>query len=300
MLIHDAHCHFFSPQFFKILAQARGDVPSDDPVAAITALLGWDNPGSPAELADHWAEELEQNEVGRAALIASVVGDEKSVAVAVQRHPKRFVGFFMVDPAAEEAVQRVNVAFGELGLSCVCLFPAMHGVHLDAKATTDIFECVAKHVGAAIFVHCGVLTVGVRKKLGLGGTFDTRFSNPLDLHPVATAYPQIPIIIPHFGAGFFREALILADLCPNIYFDTSSTNSWTKYHPGLTLKEVFQQALQVVGPDRLLFGTDSSFFPRGWQRAVWEKQATVLEHLAVETAWKENIFQKNFDRLFGG
>ncbi len=168
----------------------------------------------------------------------------------------------------------------------------MHRVHLDDEATTNIFECVAEHEGAAVFVHCGVLTVGVRKKLGLSGTFDTRFSSPLNLYPVATAYPQVPIIIPHFGAGFFREALILADLCPNIYFDTSSTNSWTKYHPGLTLKEVFQQALQVVGPDRLLFGTDSSFFPRGWQKAIWERQSAVLEYLDVETAWNENIFQK--------
>ncbi len=45
MLIHDAHCHFFSPQFFKMLAQAKGEVSLDDPVAAITALLGWTNPG---------------------------------------------------------------------------------------------------------------------------------------------------------------------------------------------------------------------------------------------------------------
>ena len=57
---------------------------------------------------------------------------------------------------------------------------------------------------------------------------------------------------------------MVADLCPNVLLDTSSSNGWIKYQPGLTLADVFRQALAVVGPDRLLFGSDSSFFPRGW------------------------------------
>ena len=54
-----------------------------------------------------------------------------------------------------------------------------------------------------------------------------------------------------------------ADACPNIYLDTSSSNGWTRYTPGLTLLDVFKTALAAVGPSRLVFGTDSSFFPRG-------------------------------------
>jgi hypothetical protein len=71
-------------------------------------------------------------------------------------------------------------------------------------------------------------------------------------------YPNLPFVVPHFGAGYFREALMLADLCPNVYLDTASSNSWIKYE-GLELKTVFRRALDVVGPGRLLFGTDSSF-----------------------------------------
>ena len=80
----------------------------------------------------------------------------------------------------------------------------------------------------------------------------------------------------------FREALMVADLCPNIYFDTSSSNAWVKFTPGLTLEAVFETAaLQVLGPERLLFGTDSSFFPRGWHRAVYNQQRTALVSLGV-------------------
>ena len=130
-----------------------------------------------------------------------------------------------------------------------------------------------------LFVHCGVLTVGIRRKLGLPSRFDMRFSNPLDLHAIALAHPRLPIVVPHFGAGMFREALMLADLCPNVLLDTSSSNHWIDYHPGLTLVDVFRQALLVAGPSRLLFGTDSSFFPRGWNRGVWDAQHQALERL---------------------
>ena len=100
-----------------------------------------------------------------------------------------------------------------------------------------------------MFVHCGVLSVGIRKKLGLPSPFDIRFGNPLDLHGVAMKHPNVPIIIPHFGAGMLREALMLADCCPNVHLDTSSSNSWIKFSPGLTLEQVFKTALDVVGPD---------------------------------------------------
>jgi predicted TIM-barrel fold metal-dependent hydrolase len=104
--------------------------------------------------------------------------------------------------------------------------------------------------------------------------------------------------VPHFGAGLFREALMAADQCPNIYLDTSSSNSWMKYHPGLTLEGVFRQALAVVGPDRLLFGTDSSFFPRGWQTPVYDAQVAALDAIGVSPGDRAKILGGNFERLF--
>ncbi|MGH9341312.1 MAG: amidohydrolase family protein [Acidobacteriota bacterium] len=291
-MINDCHCHFFSKRFFEKLAGPEGSG------RQITDQLAWDFPGTPEDLADRWIEELDGHQVGRAALIASVPGDERSVAAAVNRYPRRFVGFFMVDPTAPQAPQRVEEALKALGLRCVCLFPAMQRFSLNDDRTLLILEAAASKPGAAVFVHCGVLSVGVRKKLGLPSRFDMRYSNPLDLHAVALAFPQLPIIVPHFGAGFFREALMLADLCSNVYLDTSSSNSWVKYNPGLSLEAVFDQALRVAGPDRLLFGTDSSFFPRGWQRPLFEEQQKILGQLGLSDAEREKIFRINFDGLF--
>ncbi|MEE2839654.1 MAG: amidohydrolase family protein [Acidobacteriota bacterium] len=296
--INDCHCHFFSHRFFRELAREKDLEASQDPVGEITQQLGWETPGAPLDLAERWVQELDLNQVNRAALIASIPGDEESVAAAVARYPERLVGFFMVNPCQEGTQERIQQAVSELGLRCICLFPAMHQFHMYEDRALDVFETAASLDDAVVFVHCGVLSVGVRKKLDLPSRFAMRLSNPLDLHSVALSYPKLPIIIPHFGAGLFRETLMLADLCPNVYLDSSSSNSWIKYVPSLTLEDVFRQALEVVGPDRLMFGSDSSFFPRGWQHPVWESQMAVLDSIGADDTIKAKFLSGNFDRLF--
>jgi predicted TIM-barrel fold metal-dependent hydrolase len=203
----------------------------------------------------------------------------------------------MHNPIAPDAQSSLDRSFGALKLSGACLFPAMHGYRLDNESVEPVFRAAAAHRGV-VFVHCGVLTVGVRRKLGLPSRFDLRLGDPLAVARLALAYPDVPVIVPHFGAGFFREALMAADQCASIHLDTSSSNGWIKYHPGLTLAEVFRTALAVVGSSRLLFGTDSSFFPRGWQKPVFDNQQHVLKGLEVGAADQDAIFRGNFDRLF--
>src|SRR6476660_5368649 len=97
IMINDSHCHFFSSRFLELLAADGREAD------AIAAALGWDAPGTVATLADRWVADLVRQGVRRAVLIASVPGDEPSVADAVSRHPHRFVGFFMHNPAGDGA-----------------------------------------------------------------------------------------------------------------------------------------------------------------------------------------------------
>jgi predicted TIM-barrel fold metal-dependent hydrolase len=296
--MNDAHCHFFSTPFFAALGRQLKSAGDGAPADVALAKLGWEAPGTVDALADRWVAELDRAQVARAVLIASVPGDAASVAAAVVRHPRRFVGLFMVDPTQPDAPALAAAALDAGGVRGICLFPAMHRVAVTDDRVRQLFDVAVARPGTVVFVHCGVLTVGVRARLGLPSPFDIRFGNPLDLHVVAGAYPSVPIIIPHFGAGFFREALMVADLCANVLLDTSSSNAWIKYHHGLTLAAVFQQALDVVGADRLLFGSDSSFFPRGWVATVLEQQVTALDQIGADAAVRAKIFGDNFDRLF--
>lgn len=296
--VHDIHCHFLSARFFEALGREKHGLQAGLSSRQIAAELGWEDPGAPEALADRWVAELDRHQTGRAAIIGSVPGDEESIATAVARHPGRFVGFFALNPTAPDGPERARRAFGELGLRCACLFPALNRYPLDGEQVTKVFEIAAAH-GGAMFVHCGYLWIEARAKMGLPSVLDLRFGDPLALAVTAARFPTVPVIIPHFGAGFFREALMAAEACPNIHFDTSSSNSWVKFIPGLTLTEVFHRALAVVGPDRLMFGTDSSFFPRGWRRVVHGAQRTVLEELKVEPGVARKIFAGNFTRIFG-
>ena len=261
---------------------------------AAGAQLGWQlPPHEPEKLAAAWVHELDRYGVSAAALIASVPGDEDSVIAAAHAFPDRFFAYAMVNPRALTA--GLPAAFSAVRVAC--LFPAMHGYSIQDDCARPVFEWAQSH-RRAVFVHCGVLSVGVRKKLGLPSLFDMRFSNPVDLHAVALRYPEVPIVVPHFGAGYFREALMLADQCANVYLDTSSSNQWMRYQAShLTLREVFRHALEVAGPKRLLFGTDSSFFPRGWHHAIFEDQAKALYEIGTSEADARAIFGENLLRI---
>ena len=296
--MNDAHCHFFSTPFFAALGRQLKDADDREPQETALERLGWEAPGTAEALADRWVGELDRAGVARAVMIASMPGDAGSVGAAVMRHPRRLVGFFMVDPTQREAATQAAAALDSGGLRGMCLFPAMHRFAIHDDCVRRLFDVAAARPGTVMFIHCGVLTVGVRKKLGLPSPFEIRYGNPLDLQAIAAAYPAVPVIVPHFGAGLFREALMLADLCANVRLDTSSSNGWIKYQPGLTLTAVFQQALSVVGADRLLFGSDSSFFPRGWVKEVFEQQSSALDEIGATSEAREKIFGGNFERLF--
>jgi predicted TIM-barrel fold metal-dependent hydrolase len=296
----DAHVHFFSPAFFARLAVESGRGPLD--VEELGRTLEWRIPPTCEDLAAAWEQELDDYSVAKAALIASVPGDEDSVATAVRLHPERFWGFFMANPVAPQnapgGVERVQEALAGGLLQGVCLFPAMHRYPIGDPRVRPVFEAAAAHPGTVVFVHCGVLTVGVRRKLGLRSPFDMRYSNPIDLHALAMEFPSVNFVIPHFGAGYFREALMLCDLCPNVYLDTSSSNSWVRSQPQtLDLKDVFRKALEVAGPRRLLFGSDSSFFPRGWHARILQTQIQALCDIEIAAEHASLILGGNLERL---
>jgi len=292
LAIQDAHVHFFSHKFYSALAQQKKAANAE----ALAPLLNFEiPPAAPVELADRWAAELTRSNVQRAALIASLPSDEESVSSAVAAHPDRFYGYFMLDPTQPDALARVKLAAANPHLHCLCLFPAMHTYALTDPRLVPILEVCSDHQ-LVVFVHCGAISMGVRKKLGLASQFNLRYSNPIDLHPVALHFPLVRFVIPHFGAGLLREALMVADLCPNVFFDTSSSNRWMVYE-GLDLPEVFRRSIEVLGVNRLLFGTDSSFFPRGWHAAVLDQQAKALYELGLDAQQASQILGSNLEQL---
>lgn len=299
MPVIDAHAHFFSYRFFATLAAELPEPPSEvELYPTLRKRIPWEFPeADPVDLGKQWVAEMNRHGISRMVLIASVPRDEESVAAAAQAYPDRIIAYFLLNPISDDAPARITRAFAELGVRGVCLFPAMHRFHLWDQRLLPIYETAAAY-GGIVFVHCGYLKVGIREKLGLPSRFEMRFANPVDLHGVAKAFPNLPFVIPHFGCGYFRELLLLADQCSNIYTDTSSSNDWVHLMPyPLDLKTLFAKSLQVLGPERILFGTDSSFFPRGWRKDIFDAQVEVLEALQVPAPQVTQMFSGNIARL---
>lgn len=294
-MIVDAHTHLFSRVFFEALA-GLSPLPGtvDERLARVAREAGIELPD--AHLGAHvgrWLAELDAAGVERCVVFASVPAEADAVAAAVRTAPDRLAGYAQVDPGAADAVSATEAHFVERGFHGALLFPAMHRFPMGGKAARAVLDVVAAHRGIVV-VHCGILQVKLRDLLGLPRPYDLAFANPLDLVPVANAYPDARFVVPHFGAGFFREVLMLGAQCENVLVDTSSSNSWMATQAQrISLAEVFRRTLDVYGPARVLFGTDSSTFPRGWRSDLLDAQRAALAEAGASAAEQAQVLGGN-------
>ena len=297
----DAHTHFFSHQFFQTFARlARQNLLTEAPLTAVAQRLGVEIPPEDAtHLGQRWVGEMDKYGIERLVMFTSVPGDHDAVAAAAHAFPERITGYIMLDPTQPNAVDLLRQGVQRQGLKGVTLFPAMHNFYAYDERLYPLYQAAAE-LGIPVFMHFGVLKVSIRDKLGLPNVFDLRYADPIDLHQAAIDFPSVNFIIPHFGCGYFREVLMLGAQAPNVYVDTSSSNTWLTYMPShLDLKTVFDKTLQVFGPHRILFGTDSNVFPRGWRQDIFQQQVEILRELNTTRESVELILGGNIVRLLG-
>jgi len=99
------------------------------------------------------------------------------------------------------------------------------------------------------------------------------------LHDLAVAHPKLPIILAHGGG--FNTPKIMRDV-PNVYLEFSGS--------GINC-DVIRNALEVLGPERLLFGTDQDLFDAGFELGgYWDAGLTPEQ--------AELIMYRNAKRLF--
>ncbi len=301
MPIFDSHLHFFSRDFFAAMVRQKNPTANiDQALDDLAQRAKIELP--PSEVLAHlkrWLGELDRHGVERALVFASLPEEAAAVAEALKNSAGRFVGFCMANPRMDGAVHRVHKLAHECGYRGVMLFPALHHYHLFDASLLPFFEAVAE-CRMNVLAHFGILQVKLRDAIGLPRIYDSRFANPLDLQAVANRFPQIKFILPHFGCGFFRETLMLGLQCENVYVDTSSSNNWMITQPHkLTLAEVFEKTRLAFGVEKILFGTDSGVFPRGWRKDILKEQKQAMVSAGFSEAEMEMVVGGNAGRLFG-
>jgi predicted TIM-barrel fold metal-dependent hydrolase len=298
----DAHTHFFSREFFRLLAvesaAARGLAGPEEPLQELARKTGIEIPeADPRVHAGRWVQELDRHGVERAVTIASHPGEEDAVREGARAAGGRLVPVLLVDPRTEAGVARGIRALTEGGYRGVLLFPAIHRV-APADPGLDPLFAAAGSRNALVIVHCGILEIKVRDLLGIRPAYDLGLATPLAVSAAAERHPRTRFLIPHFGAGFFRETLLAGAQTKNLYVDTSSSNSWRRAQPeSPSLEQVFRKTIEVFGPRRILFGTDSSTFPRGWRAPIREEQEAALAALGAAEGDRERILGGNLAEI---
>jgi predicted TIM-barrel fold metal-dependent hydrolase len=179
------------------------------------------------------------------------------------------------------------------------LFPAMHDYSIQAPEVSAALELAKAH-GMVVFVHCGKLRVGVREMIGLDPDFPAERSRPRDVAAVARAHRDVAFIIPHFGSGYFEETLDLATAYRNVYVDTAGSHAWAADHnPPLSLADIFYQVKDAIGTERILFGSDSGVFPRGYRADLLLAQIDAMMEAGFSTSEREAVLGRNLARLIG-
>jgi predicted TIM-barrel fold metal-dependent hydrolase len=108
------------------------------------------------------------------------------------------------------------------------------------------------------------------------------YSQPFQVMEQARRFPAVPFVIGHFGKIMFLDAVRSAELCPNVYLETS----------GAQVADL-QFAVEHIGAGRILFGTD---LPIGGAPSAKWNMAKIRSAISDETLLR-GIFGENAQRL---
>jgi len=259
--ILDFHVHFVVPG-------ARGRMPTGNSAELTYAqrqyawmLEAWDFPQPEEEVPEppanlrRWVRELDEKRVDG---IVFVTGPgAEFMGEAQKAYPDRVFAFSHVSPDDPEASRKLLEDIEVHGLKGFKTFGPRFEHPLDDRRYWPLWEMLAER-RLPVLIHYGVLGGG-------GGTVFHPSMSPLTIAPVARAFPDLPIVVPHFGAGYWGDLLQLAWAHENVYVDTSGSNQWIRWMPyPLTLGDLLRKAYETMGPRRIIFGTDSQYFPRGF------------------------------------
>lgn len=203
---------------------------------------------------------------------------------SIARYPKRLIGF--CGTSFGTSLQSVEVAVSEIER---CVKGGIRGVgelRLDSQLPHDPGPEVLTPVVNIIREHDLVLLVHASEPVGhlypgKGGV------TPDILYSLITCFPDIKLVCAHWGGGLPFYALMpeVKAAMNNVYFDTAAS-------PFLYTPEVYQQVVELVGAEKVLFGSD-------YPLLVQKRLLREIESAELPPGAKEMVLSGNACRLLG-
>lgn len=163
------------------------------------------------------------------------------VASIAARSNGRLIPFAGVDPnSGREAVRELKRVVNKLGMRGLKVHNSANSVYLnDRKLMYPIYE-FCQEAGLPILFHTGTT--------GLGDT-EIKYSKPELLDEVCQGFPDLKVVMAHFGWPWPEVTIAIALRNPNVFIDVSG---WKPRYLPPSILPYMNGILQ----DRFLFGTD--------------------------------------------
>ncbi|HWV23666.1 MAG TPA: amidohydrolase family protein [Thermomicrobiales bacterium] len=238
--------------------------------------------------AKRWVAELDKYGIEKIGFVTGGGNDE--LAKVCAEYPDRFIGYAHFDITQDGAAEELERAVTELGLRGLKLLAPTIPILINDKSLYPVWEA-CERLGIPALIHFGMLGAA-------GGVSYHPNISPAVLEPVARDFPTVNFIIPHFGIQHVTDLLFLCWSCPNVVVDSSGSNQWVRWMPyNLTLDDLFRKFYETIGPERILFGSDSSWFPRGFALRYLQDQLRICRFMNMPHEHLQMIFGGNAARL---
>ncbi|MEN8791950.1 MAG: amidohydrolase family protein [Lentimonas sp.] len=290
--IIDCHTHCYPAEVIanpRAWAEAHNELHWAELVApeGKVSIQDWSTPES-------MLAEMDNNAVEKAVLLGWYWEHESTcrwhnqiIADWVQHAPERFIGFASIYPN-ENVVDQLEAAKA-LGL---------HGVGELHNGAQQFASDSPAWIALADWCVANNWPVNLHATEAAGHDHPGSIETPLkDFVRKANEHPELKIILAHWGGGlpFFEQNPRLRKTLNNVFYDTAAS-------PLLYDASIFRSVLDLVGVDKILYGSDFPLrvYPRKQKRAQMQHFLdAILDEAGLSETELEAIFSGNFQRLLG-
>jgi uncharacterized protein len=273
-------------------------------------IAAMDDAGMDVQVLSLTAPGVQSLEPAQAAALQTVTND--GLAEAVRRRPDRFQGVAtLATPDPQAAARELDRAVTRLGLNGAMLFGRTRERNLDHRDNWPIFEAAAA-LRAPLYIHPQSPVPAVREALygGFGEAADAAFATfglgwhyetgvqilRMTLAGVFDQFPDLQLITGHWGevVMFYLERIdnmgraVKLARKPSDYFRdhvmVTPSGMWSPRY--------LRWALEVLGPERILFSSD---YP--YRMAPGGQARRFLEDADLCDADRTAIAHGNWERL---
>jgi predicted TIM-barrel fold metal-dependent hydrolase len=278
-VIIDFHTHVFPPEIKK----HRNKYIERDPCFAIL----YSDPKARIATADELIASMDEAGVDISVILnigwtthELCVETNDYIIDAVARYPQRLVGFGAVQPQSPKAAAAEIERCAKAGIKGVGeMRPDIQLFDLCDEMIMEPLVEVLKAHNLILLLHASE-PIG-HEYPGKGGI------TPDILYPFITIFPDLTVVCAHWGGGLPFYALMpeVKKAMGNVYFDSAAS-------PFLYRPEVYNQVIQLVGDDRVLFGSD---YPLLAPRRLLDE----IEALGLAEESQSRLLAGNALRLLG-